>query len=97
MEETKLQCGKDFFKEKYNEFLFYKCFTDSGIVAIIFGILTAILVSNGEYIEGKYQVNMSCKGVVKFKRLVVYLLVMLICSGGPYLISVIDVSNDTNI
>ena len=77
--------------------MFNKCFTDSSIVAVIFGILTAILVSNGEYVEGKYQVNTRCKGVVIFKRLVVYLLIILICSGGPFLISTNDVSNNTNI
>ena len=35
-----------------NQFLSYKCFTDSGTISIVFGILTGFIFSDGSYIEG---------------------------------------------
>jgi len=81
-----------------NSFLAYKCFTDSAVVSIIFGIITGLVFSEGGYTKDIYGKNLkdSPKGLL-FKRFMVFILVILV-SGGPfYVVGHLDIFKDPEI
>ena len=73
----------------------YKCFTDSGIISIVFGILTGIIFSDGSYIEGEYEKNIKNRGVkVQIMRGGIYLFVIYMLIQPFKYLSQIYVLND---
>ena len=76
----------------------YKCFTDSGVVSIIFGIITGLVFSEGGYTNDIYgkSIKDSPKGLL-FKRFMVFILVILVSAGPFYVVSHLDIFNDPEI